>query len=294
MLRINALGGIALLRDGTPVTGDAVQPRRLALLAALARAGSRGMTRERVLALLWPDTDEDRARRTLSQAIYSLRRGMGDDALAGTTELRLDPSLVTSDVAEFTEAIRERDFERAVSLYTGPFLDGVRVVGVPDFDRWADAERSALAHDYATALERVAKAAAAKADWARAAGWWRKRAALDPVDPRLALEVMRSLAASGDRSGALQQARVFTALRAQDDLPPDAQVEELARQLREAPAEPVAPAGVIPSGASAQHEPRRGIAGLSAEESLSRDPSSLAFPRPGSGDSSTARPDSHS
>ncbi|HEX6048618.1 MAG TPA: BTAD domain-containing putative transcriptional regulator, partial [Gemmatimonadaceae bacterium] len=265
LLRINALGGIALLRDGTPVTGDAVQPRRLALLAMLARAGSRGMTRERVLALLWPDTDEERARRTLSQAVYSLRRGMGDDAITGTTELRLDPSLVTSDVAEFAEAIREKDFVRAVALYAGPFLDGVRVAGVPDFDRWVDTERSALAHDYATALMRLGKDAAAKSDWVRAVEWWRKRAALDPVDPDLALEVMRSLAASGDRSGALQHARVCAALRAQDELPPDAEVEAFARELREAPAD------VTPSGASAQHERSRGIAVLPTVGPLDRD-----------------------
>ena len=253
MLRINALGGIALLRDGKPVTGDAAQPRRLALLAALARAGSRGMTRERVLALLWPDTDEERARKTLSQAIYSLRRGMGDDALVGTTDLRLDPSLVTSDVGEFAEAIRERDFERAVSLYAGPFLDGVRVAGVPDFDRWLDAERSALAHDYANALERLAKDAAARAEWARAADWWRKRAVLDPVDPRPALAVMRSLAASGDRSGALQHARVFTALRAQDELPPDAKVEAFAQDLRETVTDDAIQAVVVPAAASASN-----------------------------------------
>ncbi|HUQ80870.1 MAG TPA: BTAD domain-containing putative transcriptional regulator [Gemmatimonadaceae bacterium] len=254
MLRINALGGIALLRDGTPVTGDAVQPRRLALLAALARAGSRGMTRERVLALFWPDTDEERARKILSQAIYSLRRGMGDEALIGSTELRLDPALVTSDVDEFAEAMRARDFERAVSLYAGPFLDGVRVSGAPDFDRWLDAERTALAHDYETALERLAKDAAAKTDWTRAAGWWRKRSALDPVDPQLALEVMRSLAAGGDKSGALQHARVFAALRAQDELPSDAKVEAFAQQLRDAPAEPVAPAALSPPPATAAVE----------------------------------------
>ena len=242
MLRINALGGVALLRDGTPVTGDAVQPRRLALLAALARAGSRGMTRERILALLWPDTDEERARRTLSQAIYSLRRGMGDvDALTGTTDLRLDPALVTSDVAEFAEAIRAKEFERAVSIYAGPFLDGVRVAGAPDFERWLDAERSALAHDHANALVRLAKDSAAKGDWAGAAAWWRKRAALDPTDAQLALEVMRSLAASGDKSGALQHARVHSALAAQDELPPSPAVEAFAQQLRDAPSPEVAP-----------------------------------------------------
>ena len=126
MIRIQALGGLAARGDyGRPLSSAAAQPRRMALLALLARAGDRGVTRERVLAMLWPDVDEARARNNLAQALYALRRDLGtDEAIAGTKELRLDAAHVETDVAEFCAAMRRGQEERAAALCAGPFLDG--------------------------------------------------------------------------------------------------------------------------------------------------------------------------
>ena len=94
-LRINVLGGLNVEREGLPVAGAAAQPRRVAILALLARADTRGVTRARLMSLLWPDVDEDRARRSLTQAIYALRHDLGDEeAILGIQDLRLDFDLV--------------------------------------------------------------------------------------------------------------------------------------------------------------------------------------------------------
>ena len=107
------------------VAGAAAQPRRLALLALLARAGRPGITREKILALLWPDEPEERARRSLNQAVYSLRRDLGgEDALLGAKDLRLNLDRIEVDTIEFDDALKEGEFERAIVLYAGPFLDG--------------------------------------------------------------------------------------------------------------------------------------------------------------------------
>ena len=88
------------------MTGAAAQPRRLAVLALLARAGRPGITREKILALLWPDEPEERARRSLNQAVYSLRRDLGDeDALLGARDLRLNLDRIEVDTIEFDDAI---------------------------------------------------------------------------------------------------------------------------------------------------------------------------------------------
>ena len=63
-LRLRTIGGLSIDRPG----GDAdvgARPRTLALLAILAAAGARGVPRERAMAVLWPDADEDRARQIL-------------------------------------------------------------------------------------------------------------------------------------------------------------------------------------------------------------------------------------
>ena len=49
--------------------------------------------------MLWSETDEERARKGLNQALYALRQEMGaDEVFLGTQDLRLNPDLVTSDV----------------------------------------------------------------------------------------------------------------------------------------------------------------------------------------------------
>ena len=238
MLRIRALGGLAVELDGAPVSGAAAQPRRLAILAVLARAGKRGASRERLLALLWPDSSEEASRNTLNHALYTLRRDLGSsNAISGVRELRLDPMVIDSDVGQFEELYAAGNLAEAVSVYTGPFLDGFRLPGNPEFDRWVEAERDALARRHAEALERLARTTAQRGDALGAATWWRRLAALDPLNARVTVELMRALAAAGDRAGALQHARIYeTLLEEHLELAPDQDVVALARQLREAPA----------------------------------------------------------
>ena len=247
MLRIRTFGGLAVERDGVPLSGAAAQPRRLAILALLARAGNRGVLRERLLALFWPDSTEEASRSMLNQAIYMLRRDLGAaDAIAGVRELRVEPGVIESDVAEFEGRCTEGDFEGAVKVYIGPFLDGFRLGGSPEFERWVEAERDTLARQHADALERLARRSAQRGDALGASNWWRRLAGFDPLNARVTVELMRSLTAAGDRAGALQQARIYEALLDEQlDLAPDAAVVELARKLREEPLQPESPQTIV-------------------------------------------------
>ena len=100
----------------------------------------------------------------------------------------------------------------AVALYHGPFLDGFRLPSAPEFERWADDERVALRHRMHTALEGLAHEAEQRGAHGDAASWWRRRAADDPLNARIAIALMHSLAAAGDRVGAIRHAGVFEAL----------------------------------------------------------------------------------
>jgi DNA-binding SARP family transcriptional activator len=59
------------------MSGVAVQRRRLALLALLA-ANPDGLSRDRIIGLLWPERKEDRARHALAQLVHAVRRSMGE------------------------------------------------------------------------------------------------------------------------------------------------------------------------------------------------------------------------
>ncbi len=234
-LLLVTFGGLGIQRSGGPAEGAGAQRRRLALLALLAAAGERGLSREKLLGLLWPESDLERARKNLAQAVYALRRDLGaEDLVLGTTDLRLNPDLCDSDLARFRQALKEQRLADAVALYQGPFLDGIYLDEAPEFERWAETERNALAHDYIAALERLARDTSAAGDPRAALGYWRLLANADPLNARSALGLMRAQDAVGDRAAALQHYRVYEMLLRQElELEPDPEVKRLADQLRE-------------------------------------------------------------
>ena len=259
MIRVRTLGGLSASRDDQPPSGAATQPRRLAVLALVARAGDRGITREHLLALLWPDADVEGGRRALSQALHALRTDLHDDLFIGVQELRLNLAAATCDVLDFEAAMAAHDWERAAAAYAGPFLQGFRLAGAAEFDRWMEEERTHLAHRYAELVERLARAASEKGDSAGAVSWWRKRAAMDALNARVTVELMRALAAAGERHAAIQQARIYEALLAQElALEPDAEVVRYAEELRRAPPVPEVPRAPLteaPAPASSPEAP---------------------------------------
>jgi TolB-like protein/DNA-binding SARP family transcriptional activator len=212
----------------------ASQRKALALLALLADAGDRGISRDRVVAYLWPDSDEERARTALRQLVHVLRTLSGEPDLVVTApELRLDASVVTSDVAEFRSADALGDSARAVALYVGPFLDGFYLRGADEFERWVATERASLATRVSIHLERLANSAAEGGDPAEAAALWRRAATIEPLSARAAVGLMQALDALGERAAALRHARVYEAL-VRDEVggAPDATVSALAERLR--------------------------------------------------------------
>ena len=129
------------------LSGAAVQRRPLALLAFLATNGDRGRCRDDVLLHLWPDSTPARARNVLKQTLYALRRDLRapDLLITDGDRLRLNPDVVASDVAELEAALDRGELDRAVALHRGPFLDGVSLGDVPEFEHWARSERERLA-----------------------------------------------------------------------------------------------------------------------------------------------------
>jgi serine/threonine-protein kinase len=234
MLRLTTFGHLSVTRGEETLGPAATQRRRLALLAILAVAGDRGLPRDKILALLWPESGEERARHSLTQSLYALRRDLREDALfLGTADVRLNPEALTSDVADFVDAIARRERERAVALHAGPFLDGCFLSDAPEFERWVEGERARFRQQVASALEALAATATAAGEYLAAADWWGRLAALDPLNGRVAVGLMTALAAAGNTSGALQHARIHeTLVRNELDAAPDAAVLRLAEQLR--------------------------------------------------------------
>lgn len=236
MLSIKLFGGASLEGEDGPFSGPAAQRHRLALLALLAASHPRAVSRDKLVAYLWPESDAAHARNLLNQAVHALRRALGEDAILSTgDELRLAPGVLQCDVMAFEDALAAGDLERAVNVYSAPFLDGFFLSDAPEFERWMEGERERFRGAYHRALEELA-AAGARADPTSAAAWWRRRAAEDPYNARVTRRLMQALEAVGDRAGALRQARIHASLLEQEfGAEPDPEVVTLAERMRRAP-----------------------------------------------------------
>lgn len=264
-LRLRVFGGLVLERDGAPLVGRAVQRRRLALLALLAAAPGRAVTRDRLLALLWPDRDTEQARHLLSVAIYDLRRGAGADVVESRgDDVVLSPAAVATDIDIIDTARREGRLEDAVAGYEGPFLDGVHLGTSGEFDTWLDGERDRQTRAHAADLERLAADRAAAGDAVGAVDAWHRLAALDRFSGRVVLGLMLALEAAGDRTAAIRQASVHAVLvREEFDAEPDPDVVALADRLRQLGASEPRPLSDAPAAPNAAASPAPAAAAVS-------------------------------
>ncbi|HSM37174.1 MAG TPA: AAA family ATPase, partial [Longimicrobiales bacterium] len=134
MPRIQLMGEVALL-----VEGQAVQLRstkELGLLASLAEAHPRPITRNYLLELLWPQSETDRARRSLNQAVYAIRQVVGQDALRPQLDLlSLAGSDWTCDLWELDDLVAEA---ARTKTPLDRFARGGRLPSTELFRDWAE------------------------------------------------------------------------------------------------------------------------------------------------------------
>jgi hypothetical protein len=129
--------------DGQHVRSVLSQPKRLCLLAYLALAG-RPVSRATVVSVFWPESDEERARNALSQALHYLRRSLSRDAIESLEGDRLlvspeavwfDARVLLGDEGSEVAAIAERAGDGA------EFLEGWNADDSQPLQEWLDGVR---------------------------------------------------------------------------------------------------------------------------------------------------------
>lgn len=140
--RITLLGKIGATREGVTVARFE-SSRAVALLARLALFPNRSHPREELVELLWPEVEPEVGRTRLRHTLRTLRGPLetglpaGSVLVADRSSVRVNPEAVTTDVAEFERAVRNKDVEGARKLYAGELLPGL-------YDDWILEERYRL------------------------------------------------------------------------------------------------------------------------------------------------------
>lgn len=266
-LTIRLLGSPTVERDGAPIGGAAGQRRVLALLGLLGCDRGGGISRDRLIGLLWPEAQYDKGRHALAQLVYHTRRVLGEPGLVtGVATLALDPSVADVDVVAADAALRAGDDATVARLHAGPLLDGFFLPGSAAFEQWLDLERRRRLDEARGALDRLATAARRHGHTDVAIEWLTRRLTLDPLD---SVAVERLATAMVEASAPADAVRVVDtherALRAELDvaLPPSlSRLRDTVRQP--APATRVAETEGAP--------PETPVAGAPTASASPRDP----------------------
>lgn len=224
--------------------------KRVGFLLYLLLAGRGGFVRrDTLLALLWPDADEQHARGALRALIHQLRGALGSDVILsrGDQELAVNLGRIRCDVLDFETACRADDWESALDSYRGYLLEGFAVAGAREFAEWLDGQRRRL-QDVGRALAwRVAQRARDAANPAREIAVLQRLLVWAPYDEPAVRSLMEALDLSGDRAGALELfARFSDRLLTDLEATPSPETKDFAETLRaRTEARPLIPRDVL-------------------------------------------------
>jgi DNA-binding SARP family transcriptional activator len=213
-LRIHALGGFELVRDGEPMrfTGKA-QQRPLDLLKLVVAQGPQGVAVQPIIDALWPDADGAAAKTSFDSTLFRLRKLLDIDdvlTLAGG-RLSLTRGLAWTDVEALEQAIdgarqvrdgtaAEAAARRLLDAYRGPLFGD-------DEHTWALRPRDTLRARFVGAIVALGEGIERGGDRGAAAALYRRGLEADNLAESLHRALIRVLAAAGQQAEALNAFR---------------------------------------------------------------------------------------
>jgi TolB-like protein/DNA-binding SARP family transcriptional activator/cytochrome c-type biogenesis protein CcmH/NrfG len=263
MIHVQTFGALDVRRDGVEVRSLLSQPKRLALFVHVLLSAPGGFAnRDALLARFWPESDDERGRNSLRQALHYLRRSLGEGVLVarGEREIGCDAARVTCDAADFERAIAAGLAETALELYRGDFMPAFYVEDAPEIEAWIDEQRGRYRRLAFQAATRLAEREAAAGELRAAVLWTRRALAIQPHDEAAARQLIGLLAELGERAGALAAYDEFAArLLAEHEIEPSAGTRALVASIRDGAAPRLAPSSApsaaAPTAAAADQPP---------------------------------------
>jgi len=252
-LQIRLLGQLRLARDGQPVDGPTTA-RLQSLFAYLLLHSDAPVSRAALAFTFWPDASEASARNNLRQLLHQLRQALPDSdrwlkADANSVQWAADASC-SLDVALFDRAFAEAEqagragdaarrlscLERALAHCEGPLLPSC-------YDEWIGPVRERLARRCEEAAVALVGLLEEQREYEGAIAHVRHWLEHDPLDEAAHRSLVRLLALSGDRAGALLAYRRFAdSLRRELAAEPSAETVRAYERIRDSEPLPASPA----------------------------------------------------
>jgi len=189
-------------------------PKRLALLTYLMLGNPKGFKRrDKIIALFWPELNQQKARNALSNILYHIRNSLGKETIQnrGSEEISIHESNFWCDALAFEELIHDQKYQLALDLYRDDLLVGFHVTDVSnDFHSWLDNKREQLrmlAHD---ASWKLAEKAEENGDVKAAQIWAKNAVDHTKLSEEAHIRLIKLLNRTGQRTDALKIYQEFS------------------------------------------------------------------------------------
>jgi len=256
--RLSLLGSFAL--NGPDGSVDLSSKKLVGLLAYLAVTGPKPQSRDKLVGLLWGSHFDVQARQNLRQALFRLRRALGQDALiSDADEILLAPGVVECDATQLEVLTQEgsrASLAKAVALYKGRFLADL-VIPEGAWGDWVAGEQQRLEGLALDALVGLAEVDLASGHADNALETAYRALAINNLREDAHRVMVQALAAAGRRAKALKHYQDLVALLKRElDVEPDAATKSLVAELRGAPPSRSPPVNEITEPAHLQPDRR--------------------------------------
>nr|PZN82248.1 MAG: hypothetical protein DIU57_12030 [Pseudomonadota bacterium] len=197
MVEIRTLGELTVFDAGRRIRLPT--KKHFALLVYLAAHPDRPFLRDRLAALLWGESPDRRARHSLNQTLYGLRKCIPSLAVQVTTqEVTMPAGAVSADFLAFRWAVEHADYREASRLYSGDFLEGFAVPGSPEFEEWQETQRESLKRQAVLSLSYLLDEEERSGNWDKVEELASRILRLDPFRRSAVGARIRAIAARGD------------------------------------------------------------------------------------------------
>lgn len=216
---IRLFGGFEVSLGPRPVTRFESQRAR-ALLCYLVANPGRSFSRDRLVALIWPQLPETAARHNLRQALYNLRTALQVDSGAPLLtsdhrSIRFDPGEnVRVDLHVFEQALDgawnsgptgdPQRLATAAQEFRGDFLSGFFLDEAAEFEEWLRSEQERLREAAAAALRSLVAHHLQAGSFVLGIQYARKLLQIDPLAEEVHRQLMLLYTYTGRRSRALE------------------------------------------------------------------------------------------
>lgn len=199
---LKLLGRPTLLRNGAPLVLGT--QKSLGVLCYLGACGE-AVSREQLSALLWPDSSEERARRSLRGELARLRSALPVGAIDGSRlDIWLDPSAARVDLQRFRSLVAKGRDTEAARLFRGSFCEGLKLRGAEPFQEWLTQERHLVERAYLQVLRRRINEEGAGGDLNSALEYARRGIDMQPLNEDFYVHAMDVADQLGDRAQVLK------------------------------------------------------------------------------------------